>query len=96
MLKECQKLSELEARNAEKDIEITKVENWNQALSQQLDEAKSMLEQTEDKINELLHEKKELTKGQKQANSQNEKMLKEQVKQAAVELEKIRNEWLSP
>ncbi len=43
-----------------------------------------------------MREKKELTKGQKQANSQNEKMLKEQVKQATVELEKIRNEWLSP
>lgn len=55
-----------------------------------------MLEQTEEKINDLLREKKELTKGQKQANLQNDKILKEQLKQVTQELDKVRQEWASP
>jgi len=40
-----------------------------------------MLEQTEDKISDLIREKKELSKAKNHASSQADKVLKEQVKQ---------------
>ena len=58
-------------------MEMAKVENWNYALSQQLGEAKGMLEQIENKVNELIREKKEISKGQKQANLSNEKGMRD-------------------
>ena len=55
-------MNELEARISEGQLELTKVENWNYALQQQLDEAKSTLELAEGKINDLIREKKDLQK----------------------------------
>ena len=96
MLKETKKVSELETQITDCQLQISKVENWNYALSQQLDEAKSMLEQAEEKINELMREKKELAKARGQAQSSSEKALRDHVKSLSAELEKVRQEWSSP
>lgn len=45
---------------------------------------------------DLMREKKEVTKAKNQSHSQNEKVLKEQIKSLGVDLERIRAEWASP
>ena len=70
-------VNELETKVAEGQLQIGKVENWNYALSKQLDEAKSMLVQAEEKITELLKEKKELTKTKLSTTNSTEKALKD-------------------
>ena len=89
-------MNELEARISEGQLELTKVENWNYALQQQLDEAKSTLELAEGKINDLIREKKDLQKSKQQASSNSERALKDQVKQLTTDNDRLREEWSSP
>lgn len=52
--------------------------------------------QAEAKINELARDNKDLAKDKKQASSVVEKNLKDQLRQALNELEKVKQEWQSP
>lgn len=65
LLDASKNLNDLETQITEGQIEIAKVENWNYALQQQLEEAKSTLVQAEAKINELIKDKKDLVKDKK-------------------------------
>ena len=76
----------LETQATEAQLEIQKVENWNIALQQQLDDAKHGLETAESRISELIKEKKEVTKAKTSAHNQTEKALKEQLKSVQADL----------
>ena len=50
LIEKSQKDNDFVEQLAEKDIEITKVENWNLALQVQVDQAREELEQNKEKL----------------------------------------------
>lgn len=53
LLEASKKVNLLEAQIAESEAKIAKVENWNFALSQQLEEAHLQMQEKEDTVKEL-------------------------------------------
>ena len=96
LLETSKKVNYLEAQIAESDAKIAKVENWNFALSQQLEEAQLQVQDKEDFIKELQDQQKEVKQQKKAITSQNEKQLKEQIKQLNGEVNTMREEWWNP
>ena len=60
MMEAMQNVNGLETQITNTEAELAKVENWNQALSQQLEEVKFELEGAQDRIDELHDAKKDM------------------------------------